>query len=471
MGGNVIKRLAVSCLLVLCGLGGAQAQLLRGVPETRPQIQMSFAPIVKQATPAVVNVYGARVVANPMSGMMGDPLFKRFFEDKGLGDMPRERVQSSLGSGVIVSPDGLIVTNHHVIATADEVKVALSDGREFEADIVLRDQRTDLAILRIKASEIFPTLPLGNSDTTEVGDLVLAIGNPFGVGQTVTSGIVSALARTQLGISDYRFFIQTDAAINPGNSGGALVDMKGQLIGINTAIYSRTGGSVGIGFAIPVNMVRSVVESARTGSRVVRRPWFGARLQKVTADLAESLGLQRPVGALIAGIVPNGPAAKAGLRIGDLILAVDGQEVGDPDAFGFRYATRPLGGEAQLEVLRQGKRTMLRVMLISAPEGGDEGFSPGGRTPFTGAAFLDLSPALAEELRLDGAGQGVVVRDVKPGTQAHELGLQRGDVIRAINGRQLASVTEFKTLLEQRARFWKVTIQRDNQLVTVVVGG
>ncbi len=446
------------------------AQAARALPQNRHDIQMSFAPIVQRVAAAVVNVYGVRMVSSPMAGIMGDPLFRRFFE--GQGNLGARRAQSSLGSGVVVGQDGFVVTNHHVIASADEVRVVLADGREFAADIVLRDERTDLAILKLNGADSFAAMPLGDSDQTQVGDLVLAIGNPFGVGQTVTSGIVSALARTQVGISDYQFFIQTDAAINPGNSGGALVDMKGHLIGINTAIFSRSGGSVGIGFAIPVSMVRGVIESARKGARVVQWPWFGARLQKVTADLTESLNLSRPFGALVSGVLKNSPAMQAGLKVGDVILSVDGHEVSDPDAFGFRYATRMVGGVAQLDVSRAGRRLALSVPLVSAPFHEATVYQPPRTTPFAGASLMDLTPFLSEELRLEGMDEGgVVVSDLKNETPAQALGLQRGDVIRAINGRRVARILDMQPKLDAGARFWRITIQRGAQLITVVIGG
>ena len=271
--------------------------------------------------------------------------------------MPQQ-VQRSLGSGVIVDAGGLVMTNNHVIEGATEVKIALADKREFEAEIVLKDSRTDLAVLRVKdGREKFAAIDIGNSDELQVGDVVLAIGNPFGVGQTVTHGIVSALARTQVGITDYQFFIQTDAAINPGNSGGALVDLAGRLIGVNTAIFSRSGGSQGIGFAIPVNMVKVVVASAKGGGTTVKRPWLGAKLQNVTPDIAESLGLKRPAGALVATVMEKSPAARAGLKTGDLIVAIDGQTVDDQNAFDYRFATKPLGGTAQIGVVRGGKES------------------------------------------------------------------------------------------------------------------
>src|ERR1700689_430820 len=300
-----MPRLPFSAALAFFLLGlfvqGAQAQSAvdRQVPSSMGQLQLSFAPIVKRVAPAVVNVYAAHVVEN-QNPFMSDPFFRQFFG----GGMPREQVERSLGSGVIVEASGLIVTNYHVIEDASEVKVALSDKREFDADIVLKDQRSDLAVLRVKgAKERFPTLEFADSDALEVGDVVLAIGDPFGVGQTVTHGIVSAVARTQVGNSDYQFFIQTDAAINPGNSGGALVDMNGRLVGINSAIYSRSGGSEGIGFAIPANMVRVIVASAEGGSGAVKRAWLGAKLQEVTPEIADSLGLKRPSGALVASVV------------------------------------------------------------------------------------------------------------------------------------------------------------------------
>src|SRR6202453_790897 len=336
----------------------------RQVPSSMGQLELSFAPVVKRVAPAVVNVYASHVVENN-NPFMADPFFRQFFG----GGMPREQVERSLGSGVLVDPSGLVVTNYHVIEGASEVKVALSDKREFDADIVLKDQRSDLAVLRIKgAKERFPTLEFANSDELQVGDIVLAIGDPFGVGQTVTHGIVSAVARTQVGNSDYQFFIQTDAAINPGNSGGALVDVNGRLVGVNSEIYSRSGGSEGIGFAIPANMVRVVVASAEGGSTAVKRPWLGAKLQDVTPEIAESLGLKRPSGALVASAAADGPAAKAGIKTGDLIVSIDGTAIDDANAFDYRFATKSLGGTAQIGFFRQGKEQVAPISLQSAPE-------------------------------------------------------------------------------------------------------
>ncbi|MDP2621696.1 MAG: DegQ family serine endoprotease [Hyphomicrobiales bacterium] len=440
------------------------------VPESRAEITLSYAPVVKKAAPAVVNVYASRVVRQPgFSLFEQDPFFRRFF-GPGFG-VPRERVQSSLGSGVIVSPDGVVVTNNHVITGATDIKIALADRREFEAEVILKDEQTDLAVLRaVDAREPFPYLELGDSDALEVGDLVLAIGNPFGVGQTVTSGIVSAVARTRVGVSDYQFFIQTDAAINPGNSGGALVAMDGRVVGINSAIFTRTGGSLGIGFAIPSNMVRVVIESAHDGGRV-RRPWVGASLQTVSADIAESIGLARPGGALVSEVYPGGPAAAAGLRSGDVILAVDDHEVADVEGFGFRLATRGIGGTARLKVLRNGRALNLEVALKPPPEVPPRNETLlSGTNPLSGATVVNVSPAVADELRLGLQASGVAVSSVEQGTPADNVGLKRGDVIREINGIGISSVRQIKSAVEARARRWRLVIQRGDRVLSVVLG-
>src|SRR6201991_5144961 len=325
-----VRAAAAFAVLVAISSAGPEEALAqeRRPPASQAELRLSYAPIVQRVQPAVVNVYAAKVVQN-RNPLLEDPIFRRFF---GFSGNAPEQVQRSLGSGVMVDPSGLVVTNVHVIEGADQVKGSLSDKREFEAEIMLKDPRSDLAVLKLKdVHEKFPTLDFANSDQLMVGDVVLAIGNPFGVGQTVTHGIISALARTQGGFSDYQFFIQTDAAINPGNSRGALVDLHGRAVGINTAIFSRSGGSQGIGFAIPANMVRGVIASAQGGSSVVRRPWLGAKLQAVTAEIADGLGLKRPTGALVASITPKSPAARAGLKTGDLIVSVDAQPVDDPN--------------------------------------------------------------------------------------------------------------------------------------------
>jgi Do/DeqQ family serine protease len=363
---------ALAAALLAAGLSvapeGAAAQE-RVVPSSAEEIRLSFAPVVKRASPAVVNVFTRKVVARRMSPFQGHPFFDQFFRE--FAAPTRRRMENSLGSGVILRADGVVVTNAHVLEDAVEIRVALADRREFDADVLLFDRRSDLAVLKLRGAEDLPTLALRDSDTLEVGDLVLAIGNPFGVGQTVTSGIVSALERTagrRRGGGAGGYFIQTDAAINPGNSGGALVDMQGRLVGVNTAILSRSGGSVGIGFAIPANLVRQAVESAERGERALARPWLGMRGQAVTAELADALGLDRPEGVIIAEMHPASPLRAAGLRPGDVVVALDGQPVESPEEFAFRLATLGVGGRATLDVLRDGAPARATFDLLPPPE-------------------------------------------------------------------------------------------------------
>jgi Do/DeqQ family serine protease len=440
----------------------------RRLPSSQAELRLSYAPIVQHVQPAVVNVYAAKVVQN-RNPLLEDPIFRRFF---GGGGPQPEQIQRSLGSGVMVDASGLVVTNNHVIEGADQVKVALSDKREFEAEIVLKDSRTDLAVLRLKdTKEKFATLDFANSDDLLVGDLVMAVGNPFGVGQTVTHGIISALARTQVGITDYQFFIQTDAAINPGNSGGALVDMTGKLVGINTAIFSRSGGSQGIGFAIPANMVRVVVASAKSGGKAVRRPWLGARLQAVTPEIAETLGLKRPSGALVASVSKGSPSEKAGLKLSDLIVAIDGFPVDDPNAFDYRFATRPLGGTAQIDVQRSGKLVKLAIPLETAPDTGRDEVVISARSPFQGAKVANISPALADELRLDPSVEGVVVTDLADDGTAANVGFQKGDIILAVNNKRIAKTSDLERIAGESSRLWRITLVRGGQQIQVTLGG
>ncbi|HWM49222.1 MAG TPA: DegQ family serine endoprotease [Xanthobacteraceae bacterium] len=450
--------------VILAAPAAAQERVI----PTPEQLRLSYAPAVKRVAPSVVNVYAAKAVAvrNPL---FEDPLFRRFF---GGPAGPREQMQRSLGSGVIVDSGGLVVTNNHVIDGADQIKVSLADKREFEAEVVLKDPRSDLAVLRLMdARERFSAVELGDSDATEVGDVVLAIGNPFGVGQTVTHGIVSAVARTQVGITDYQFFIQTDAAINPGNSGGALVDLTGRLIGINTAIFSRSGGSQGIGFAIPANMVRVVIASAKGGGGVVRRPWLGAKLQAITAEIADGLGLKRPAGALVANVIPGSPAARAGVRTGDVIVSIDGQAVDDPNAFDYRFGTKPLGGHAQVMVLRNGKELKLSVNLQAAPETPRDEVKISARSPFQGATVANLSPALAEELRLDFSSTGVAITGIGDGSIAQSLGFQKGDIVVSVNNTDIARTRDLERVTREPSRAWRITIQRGGRQMSVTFSG
>ncbi|MEH2514122.1 Do/DeqQ family serine protease [Nitrobacteraceae bacterium AZCC 1564] len=462
---TVLRTLVV--LLVSTFVAAPAVAQDRFVP-TQGQLRASYGPIVQHVQPAVVNVYAAKIVQN-RNPFLDDPIFRRFFG--GPGQQP-EQMQRSLGSGVMVDPSGLVVTNNHVIEGADQVKVSLSDKREFEAEIVLKDNRTDLAVLRLKdTKEKFPVLDFANSDDAQVGDVVLAVGNPFGVGQTVTHGIISALARTQVGITDYQFFIQTDAAINPGNSGGALVDITGKLVGINTAIFSRSGGSQGIGFAIPANMVRVVVASAKGGSNAVKRPWLGARLQAVTPEIAETLGLKRPTGALVASVASGSPAARAGLKISDLIVSIEGQQIDDPNAFDYRFATRPLGGNAQVEVQRANKVIKLAVPLETAPDGGRDEIVIKSRSPFQGAKVANISPALADEMKLDSSAEGVIIVGISDEGLAANVGFQKGDIITAVNGKEIKRTSDLEKASRESVRLWRITVVRGGQQINVTLGG
>jgi Do/DeqQ family serine protease len=442
----------------------------RAIPQSRADTILSFAPVVKKAQPAVVNVFASRVERAPANPFFDDPVFRRFFGEG--GGRPGGATAQSLGSGVIVDASGLVVTNNHVIEGMTDVKVALADKREIHAKILLRDPRTDLAVLKLAEGANFPTMELGDSDALEVGDLTLAIGNPFGVGQTVTQGIVSAVARTQVGISDYGFFIQTDAAINPGNSGGPLVDMNARVVGINSAIFSKSGGSVGIGFAIPVNMVKNVIATAKGGGKQVKRPWLGATLQTLSKEIADSLGLERPTGALLADLDPKGPAVDAGLKRGDVIISVDGQTADDPESVGYRLATKPLGGQATLGVLRAGKKIVAQIRLAPAPETPPrDPVKIKGQTPFTGATVVNISPAVMEEISIQGAASGVVVTEIEEGSLAQQLNLQRGDLVLEVNDKKIETTRDLERAASGRAYYWKITLARGGQVFTTVVGG
>jgi S1-C subfamily serine protease len=300
---------------------------------------------------------------------------------------------------------------------------------------------------------------------------VLAIGNPFGVGQTVTSGIVSALARTAVGISDFRFFIQTDAAINPGNSGGALVGLDGRLAGINTAIFSRSGGSVGLGFAIPSVMIKAVLAGAGSEARIIR-PWLGVSGQPVTAEIAASLGLKRPMGVLLKEVTASGPAAQAGLRVGDIVQSINGHEVEDAEALRFRVATLPVGGSARLATFRAGTHREVEVVLTAPPEDPPRDISElAGKTPLSGATIANLSPALADELGLDSAARGVIILAVTGRSPAARVGFAGGDILATINGRNVTSVAQTRQLLAETARQWQLAIRREGKLLTITVGG
>ena len=437
----------------------------RAVPESMSELKLSFAPVVERAAPAVVNVFTKRVVRQ-QSPLRRDPFFERFFG----GGAPRERVQNSLGSGVIVSPDGVVVTNNHVIEGMTEITVVLNDRREFTAELVLTDPQTDLAVLRIDAGEPLPFLPFANSDSLHVGDIVLAIGNPFGVGQTVTNGIVSALARTAVSVSDYQFFIQTDAAINPGNSGGALVDTQGRLIGVNTAIYSRSGGSNGIGFAIPSRLVQQVINTAIDGGVLVR-PWVGASTSTITSELAQALELDRPAGALIDDIWRGGPSDKAGLKAGDVIIEVDGLPVFDAQTLQYRIGVKDDKESAEVVYLRKGKRrstTLIAALPPDTPLRDPRKLE--GQHPLNGVTVDNLSPRYSEELGLDPLSKGVVVSELTRRTFAAGRGLRPGHKILSVNGKNVDNAEELAREINKPSTRWEIEVDTGDRVATWRVG-
>ena len=448
------------------GQGTGPAGRERVVPQGRDEITLSFAPLVEKVAPAVVNIFTRKLVREgAASPLLEEPITARLFGRALPLIGERERFENALGSGVIVRSDGVIVTNHHVIQGAQDIVVVLGDRRQYPAATLVADARTDLAVLRIDTGgQPLPHLEFGDSTALRVGDLVVAIGNPFGVGQTVTTGIVSALARTSVGVTDFRFFIQTDASINPGNSGGALVDVAGKLVGINTAIFSRGGGgSVGIGFAVPSVMVRAVVEAAVEGRPLIR-PRLGVSGQTVTAAAAPLFALPRPIGVRIEALHPGGPLAAAGLAPGDVIAALDGREVEDLQALRFRIATKKVGDTVTLVVIRRGRVGALVVELVAPPaEPPPEETLLRGYHPLSGARVASLSPALAEELGIDSAIPGIVVLDLRRGSRSYDSGLRRGDIIRSIDERPVTLVGDLDAFTRRPFGGWRLTVRRGEE--------
>ncbi len=451
-----MKSLAlILCLLVMPVLSAFAQQ----VPADQTEIRLSFAPVVKRAAPAVVNIYTRTLVTRRFN----DPVFEMLFGRR-LG--PRSRDETSLGSGVIVREDGIVVTNSHVVEGADEITVALNDRREFLAELLLMDERNDLAVLKVDATDL-PVLEFRDPDTMEVGDLVLAIGNPFGVGQTVTSGIVSAQTRTN---DEGQVFIQTDAAINPGNSGGALVDMAGRLVGINTQILSRSGGSNGIGFAIPADLARRAVESAATGALTIARPWIGADGQPVTQEIAESLGIL-PDGVILSDLHPLSPLAEAGLSPGDIVLDVAGRPVRDMVTLGYRFGTGRLGESVAVGFLRDGQRYEAAVTLIAAPDDPPRNLSEvDGNNPLSGIVIANINPALAQEEGLDPALEGVIVVQVRRGP-GRRYGMRPGDRLLSINGTRIERVADVAEALNAAGRSWRISVDRGGRTLRLAVDG
>ena len=410
----------------------------RTVPQTQSEITLSFAPIVKQAAPAVVNIYTKKIIQRRASPFAGDPFFDQFFKDMFPGGGLQRRIENSLGSGVIIDSSGVVVSNHHVVGDADEITVVLQDRREFQGRVILADKESDLAVVQLEGASGLPTLALRDSDTLEVGDLVLAIGNPFGVGQTVTSGIVSGLARTS-GARGSGFFIQTDAAINPGNSGGALVDMEGRLVGVNTAILSRSGGSNGIGFAVPANLVATVINTARSGQSRLVRPWFGLSGQGVDGELASALGMDTPRGIAIEDLHRASPLREVGLDRGDVIVAVDGHDVNTMEELDFRTATKPLGKRVSVVYVREGVKNETSVSLAAAPEEPARDRRVLNKNDgMPGLAVINANPAVIDEFDLPVSSSGVLVLNAQG--PARRVGLRRGDFILEVDGKEVATV-------------------------------
>ncbi|MEL7133178.1 MAG: trypsin-like peptidase domain-containing protein [Pseudomonadota bacterium] len=456
------KSLILFLSLVLSALG---ARAETRVPQSQSEITLSFAPLVRETAPAVVNIYVRFVTqARARTPFMDDPFFERLFEGFG---QPQPRVQNSLGSGVILSDDGIVVSNYHVVGQATDIRVVLNDGREYDARVLLGDQESDLAILKIDDVDDLPFLSLRDSETVEVGELTLAIGNPFGVGQTVSSGIVSGLARS--GGSNGRgagYFIQTDAPINPGNSGGALVDMRGALLGINTRILSRSGGSNGIGFAIPADLVAAFVKQARDGNDRFVRPWAGATGQSVDADLAETLGRARPGGIMLAGLHPASPLAEAGFEVGDVVLAVDGAPVGSPGEMLFRMSVASDQDSATMTRLRDGNIQDLTVGLIPPPETPprNEVILPEGSS-LPGLQLSRINPAVLAELNLPIAANGIVVLDEGP--IGRRVGLRRGDVLQRIDRQDVETPEQAAALLSEARRGTTLRAIRGNRRIVL----
>ncbi|WP_420004017.1 trypsin-like peptidase domain-containing protein [Arenibacterium sp. LLYu02] len=455
----LLLSLALSTALPLTALAETK------VPQSQTEISLGFAPLVKEAAPAVVNIY-AKIITQDQgrSPFANDPFFDDFFRQF---SKPQPRVQNSLGSGVILSEDGIVVSNYHVVGEASDIRVVTNDRREYEAEVILADQASDLAILRLKGASGLPFLALRNSDEVEVGELTLAIGNPFGVGQTVSSGIISGLARTGTGGGQgFGYYIQTDAPINPGNSGGALIDVNGDLIGINTRILSRSGGSNGIGFAIPANLVREFVRQAREGDTAFRRPWAGMTGQPVDADLADAMGMERVDGMLISELHPQSPFVAAGFEVGDVVLSVDGEPVNSPSEMAFRLSVSGLGGTSEVTRVRNGQMETLEVTLSEAPdEPAAQPIQLSDKTPMPGLVVGQVNPRVITQMQLPLSATGVVVMD--PGPYAGRGGVMPGDIVVAVNGEAVETPEDVARLLQDSGRWLQLDLVRQGQRVAL----
>jgi serine protease Do len=437
----------------------------------------SFAPIVKNAQPAVVSIASTKVIKasadEGLSPFFDDPMFRQFFGDRGAGPRSgkqREQRQQGLGSGVIVSPDGMILTNNHVIDGATDIRVITADKRELKARVIGADPKTDIAVVKVDQNNL-PTLSFADSSKVQVGDIALAIGNPFGVGQTVTMGIISATGRGNLGIEDYEDFIQTDAAINPGNSGGALINANGQLIGINTAILSRAGGNQGVGFAVPANLAATVMNQLVKTGKVVRG-YMGVMIQPVTPEIAKAFNLPADArGSLVGEVTPDSPAAKAGLMQGDVITELNGVRVDDSRDLRLKISQLAPGSSAKLKILREGNPREITITLGEAPNEKmtEENGKPEGESRF-GFSVEGLTPQIARELELPANTNGVVVTAVESGSRAAEAGLRRGDVIQQVDRRPVKDVAEFERSMNQNTgKSHLLLVNRDGHTSFVVI--
>ncbi|MGO9012415.1 MAG: DegQ family serine endoprotease [Bryobacteraceae bacterium] len=437
----------------------------------------TFAPVVKKVLPAVVNVSSAKMVKTPAGMIPGnmDPFFRQFFgDDNGVpfgfnGQMPREQREQGVGSGVIVSPDGYILTNNHVVDGATDVRVTLADKREFKARVVGTDPKTDLAVLKVDATDL-PTVVIGNSDKVQVGDYALAVGDPFGLGSTVTMGIISAKGRGNLGIEDYEDFIQTDAPINPGNSGGALVNDRGELIGINTAILTHSDGNQGIGFAIPVNVVRNVTDQILRNGRVIRA-YLGVMSEEVTPELAKAFHEKEVGGALVADVTPDGPASRAGIEKGDIILAVNDKPVADSAQLRMTISLMQPGTEVSVKLLRDGAGREVSARLAELPtETAKAGSQPGApQTGMEGVSVEDMTAQTAHQLGLAPGTTGVVVTAVDPSSQAAVNGLRRGDVIVEVNRKPVRNSAEYEQALKHSTSETLLLVNRQGSTLYLAV--
>jgi len=433
-------------------------------PSSNLDVKLSFSPIVEIASPAVVSIYAKRLINGRQSVFQRDPFFSDFFNNF---QRSRPRLQNALGSGVIVDEDGIVVSNYHVVGGAQEIKVHLKDRREFDAEILLADESADLAVLRLINPSGLNAIEIGDTDKVLVGDLVLAIGNPFGIGQSITSGIVSGLSQSVLrGDLNSGYFVQTDAPINPGNSGGALVDMTGKLIGINTSILTKSGGSNGIGFAIPANLVAKYVEQAKSGKSVFERPWAGIEVQDINQSVANALNMRYPTGLLITDIHPQSEFYRAGLRIGDVILSVQGYELNSELELSYRLAILGVGTSVSVSFLRSDQKKSVEISLRNAP---DEPIAKlvyvKSNGPFFGSTVAQVNPKLINDFKLSLRSTGVMLTQVSNLTQ--RLGLRESDIIASINGAKISHVGDLLSLNSARINRWSLDVIRNKRVITI----